>query len=221
MPKLSNTRVSRAPPFSSSLACPLPPPCSRSLGHARQARAKLDISKKLIIEGAASSESAAYAPTPSGTSSSDSLLRTQAMARHLNNIEFAWSSERRSDGTIAGVWQLLKGEQRALGELLEDESTGRCISYVRFKQMLIEGAPTFATRICCTPPDWRDYQLVHGTTLADSPLRHEVHKLLRHLRAAADTRVLSTAARCRLIGVQRSMVSMLDHLVRARERLLF
>ena len=36
------------------------------------------------------------------------------MARFLNEVEYAWSSE--SEGRLPGVWQLFKGEQRALGE---------------------------------------------------------------------------------------------------------
>ena len=81
--------------------------------------------------------------------------------------------------------------------------------------MLIENAPSFIPNVCWSPagnPDWSDYERIDGTTLTSSPLRYELHKLLRHLRHGADQRVLPPAARSRLIGVQRAMVNMLDHL---------
>ena len=93
------------------------------------------------------------------------------------------------------------GEQRSLGELLDD-GTGGCVGYVKFKQMLVEGAPELVPRLCRHPPDWSDCEQASGTMLGSSPMRHEVHKLLRHLRGAADMPVLPPAARWRLIGVQ-------------------
>ena len=36
------------------------------------------------------------------------------MARYLNEIEFAWSSEQPKRGTLAGEWQLFKGAKRSL-----------------------------------------------------------------------------------------------------------
>ena len=42
------------------------------------------------------------------------ILCAQAMARYLNEIEFAWSSEQPKRGTLAGEWQLFKGAKRSL-----------------------------------------------------------------------------------------------------------
>lgn len=135
---------------------------------------------------------------------------TQLLARSLNALEFAWSCENSQvkSGVQAGQWQMYKGEQRAIGELLAvgEGNARRCMGFVEFKRELLRDAPNLLAHVCASPPFWKDFEV----SLESNPLRHELHKYVRQLRSATDERILPTPVRSRLVHVQHVLIDLLD-----------